>query len=401
LRVLLLTQYFTPEITAAPVRLHPFAAGLAERGHDVEVVCEVPSHPQGVVYPGYGGRRVERREVDGFRVTYVWTWARPEKAARHRLASYASYAAMATAVASIRRRADVVLASSPPLSVGAAGAAVAKRHRAPLVLDVRDLWPEVAVALGELEPGLALSAAERLERRLYATAALVTTPTEPFRAHIAGLAPDPSRARVVANGTTQRWLEAGAAEVPRLGDVARAFVWTYAGNLGLSQDLETAMEAARLLGSGFELRIAGEGARRRALEEHARGLPEARVRFEGLLEPDAAARLLRGSDALLVSLADSPELAKSIPIKLYDYCAIGRPVVVAAKGEVRRIAETERIAETLDPGDPRALAAAISRLRDNVALRSELASAARSFAARNLRERGVERLEELLRSVAR
>jgi glycosyltransferase involved in cell wall biosynthesis len=80
---------------------------------------------------------------------------------------------------------------------------------------------------------------------------------------------------------------------------------------------------------------------------------------------------------------------------------IGRPVVVAAKGEVRRIAETERIAETLDPGDPRALAAAISRLRDNVALRSELASAARSFAARNLRERGVERLEELLRSVAR
>ena len=400
-RVLFLTQYFTPEITAAPVRLHPFAAGLAARGHEGEVVCEVPSHPQGVVYDGFGRRRVESRELDGFRVTYVWTYARPSKRPRHRLASYASYAGVASAVASARRRPDVVLASSPPLSVGAAGALVAKRHRAPFALDVRDLWPEVAVALGELSPGPVLRAAEVLERRLYANAALVTTPTEPFCRHIAALSPDPSRAQVVANGTTRRWLEAGEAEVPRPGNVARAFVWTYAGNVGLSQDLETAIEAARILGSGFELRIAGEGARRESLAEQARATPEARVRFEGLVEPDAAARLLRGSDALLVSLADDEALAKSIPIKLYDYCAIGRPVIVAATGEVRRIADAEGVADTLDPGDPRALAETVRRLRDDPGRGAELAARARDFAARNLRERGVERLEALLRGIAR
>jgi glycosyltransferase involved in cell wall biosynthesis len=391
---------FTPEITAAPVRLHPFAAGLAARGHEVEVVCEVPSHPQGIVYEGYGARLIESRELDGFRTTYVWTYARPSKRARHRLGSYASYAATATAVASARRRPDVVLASSPPLSVGAVGAIVAKRHRAAFVLDVRDLWPEVAVALGELSPGPVLRAAEILERRLYAAAALVTTPTESFREHIAALSPDPSRAQVVANGTTERWLAAGEAEVPRLGDVARAFVWTYAGNVGLSQDLETAIEAARILGSGFELRIAGDGARREALEEQAQRTPGARVRFEGLVEPEAAARLLRGSDALLVSLADDPALAKSIPIKLYDYCAIGRPVIVAATGEVRRIAEAEDVAIALDPGDPEALAEAVRSLRGDAGRAGELASRARDFAARNLRERGVERLESLLRGIA-
>ena len=398
MRVLLLTQYFTPEVTAASARLHSFAAGLAARGHDVEVVCEVPSHPRGVVYEGHGGRAVARERLDGFRVTRVWTWARPSKRARHRLASYASYAALATAAASVRRRPDVVIASSPPLSVGAAGLLVAKRFRVPFALDVRDLWPQIAVALDELRPGRVLRAAERLERRLYASAALVTTPTEPFREEIASRSPDPTRAVVVANGTTAEWLAAGEAEVPPLDD--EAFVWTYAGNVGLSQDLGTAIDAAGLLGPGFALRIIGDGARRTALEERAAALPAGRVRFDGLVEPAEAARLLRGSDALLVSLADSPELERSVPVKLYDYCAIGRPVIAATRGEARRIAAREGVAMGVDPGDAEGLAAAVRELRDDSDRRDELTAAGRRFAAAHLRERGVERLEALLRGIA-
>ena len=292
-----------------------------------------------------------------------------------------------------------MLASSPPLSVGAAGALVAKRHRVPLALDVRDLWPQIAVALGEIGPGHVLSAAERLERRLYATAAVVTTPTEPFRDEIASRSPDPTRVAVVANGTTPAWLAAGEAEVPRLAE-AGTFVWTYAGNVGLSQDLATAIEAAAILGDGYELRIVGDGARRAALERLAGEKAPARVRFDGLVEPAEAARRLRGSDALLVSLADQPELERSIPIKLYDYCAIGRPVIVAARGEVRRLAEAEGIGAAVDPGDAGALAAAVRALRDDADRRDELAAAGRRFAAEHLRERGVDRLEALLRGIA-
>lgn len=401
MRVLILTQYFAPEVTAATQRLHPFAAGLAARGHQVEVICEVPSHPRGVVETSYGGRLAETRELDGFRTTYVWTHASPSKRARHRLASYVSYAAIAAAVAAARRRPDAIVASSPPLSVGAVGALAAARHRTAWLLDVRDLWPEVAVALGEVRNPRLIAAAERLERRLYRSAGAITTPTEPFREHIAARAPDSRKVHVIPNGTTGAWLEAGEAEPQRaaLGLPADRFVWTYAGNVGLSQDLDTALEAARLLGDGYQLTVVGDGASLPRLRETARALGEGAVRFVGLVEPPVAARYMRASDVLLLPLAANPELGKSVPIKLYDYCAIGRPLLVAASGEVRRIAERERLALTADPGEPAKLAAALRRLAADQPLRERLATAARRFAGEHRREAEVERLEKLLVSI--
>lgn len=400
MRVLIVSQYFTPEVTAASLRIHPLAAGLAQRGHDIEVVCEVPNHPSGVKQPGYGAAFAETRELDGFRATYVWVRASESKGARHRLASYATFALAATMASCVRaRRPDVVLATSPPLSVGAIGAIVAARHRVPWLFDVRDLWPEVAVALGELPEGRALRAAERLERWLYDSAGAVTTPTQPFAEHIRARTRDAGKVELLANGTTEAWLRAGDAEPGReaAGLPDERFVWTYAGNVGLSQDLETALEAARLLGDGFRLQIVGEGASRQALEARAAAFPPGAVGFSGLVAPDQAARIMRASDALLVSLADRPELGKSIPIKLYDCCAIGRPVIVAAPGEPRRIAQREDIALVAAPGDAEGLATAVRALRDDATLSARLAGAARGFAALHLREHQVHRLEEILR----
>jgi len=399
MRILLATQYFSPEITAAPIRLHPFAAGLARRGHDVTVLCEVPNHPRGVIEEEFRGRPLVRRVEDGFRVDRVWVRASPAKRARARLASYGSYAVMAALVGSLERRPEVILASSPPLSVGAVGSLLAARFRVPWVFDVRDLWPEAAVVLGELGPGRALRFAEWLERRLYRSAAAITTPTEPFRADIAAKAGDPDKVSVVPNGTTPMWLEAGREEVDRasLGLPADRFLWTYAGNMGLSQALDVAVEAAGLLDEGFQLLLVGEGAARARLERKAAELPGGAVAFRELAAPELAARYMRASDALLVPLADEPALGKSVPIKLYDCCAVGRPVIVAAPGEPRRLAE-QGAGLALPPEDPRALADAVRRLSADPGERERLAAGAREFAERSLREHQVERLEGILES---
>src|SRR6476619_3431749 len=127
MRVLVLTQYFPTELTAAAARLHAFATALARHGHSVEVVCEVPNHPRGVVEQGYGGRAFDRRSFDGLDVTYVWVSTSSVKTMRSRVAGYGSYALMSMLAGSLVRRADVVLASSPPLPVGLAGYALALR----------------------------------------------------------------------------------------------------------------------------------------------------------------------------------------------------------------------------------------------------------------------------------
>src|SRR5687768_15728959 len=121
MRVLLIAQHYPPEVTAGAFRIRSFAEGLLRRGHSVTVICPVPNHPRGVIAPGYRRRAWLRREVGGVDVLYVWVHTRPEKTTASRLAYYASFAAAAGAAGAAVRRPDIVLASSPPLSVGAAG----------------------------------------------------------------------------------------------------------------------------------------------------------------------------------------------------------------------------------------------------------------------------------------
>ncbi len=401
MRVLIVTQYFTPEVTAASLRLSALAKGLAEQGHQVEVLCEVPSHPAGVIDPGYRGRPVIRRRMDGYDVTYVWVWARPSKGARTRIANYASYGAAACLVGAVSKRPDVVVASSPPLSVGLAGMLLAKRFRVPWILDVRDLWPEVAVALGEIGEGRLLRAAERLERTLYRSADGITVTTEPFRDHIEEIGTE-APIVLLPNGTTRDWLEIGhsepdraAAELPPEG----TFAWTYAGNLGIAQGLSSAVDAARELGEGFQLTLLGAGAERDALEVRADDMVGENVVFRGPVEPERAAAVMRASDALLVSLSEQPALEKCVPGKLYQCGAMRRPMVVSAGGETRALTEREHAGLTVTPGDHHGLAAAVRRLRDDPALSAELAEGGASLAAGSLREDGVIDLERLMVTV--
>jgi colanic acid biosynthesis glycosyl transferase WcaI len=361
------------------------------------VISELPSHPQGVRYRGFTARPVQRRELDGCRVSYVWASASPSKRPLSRLAAYGTYAASASVAGALARRPDVVFASSPPLSVGAVGEVVGRRHRVPWVLDVRDLWPQVAAEVGSVRPGLALATAVRLERHLYRAAAGVTVASEGFREHVCRHA-DPRSVMVLPNGTTRRWLAVGEAKPDRAAadlpdDV---FVWTYAGNVGLSQGLETAVAAARLLGSGFRLLIVGDGASRPRLKAAAEGAEEGSVEFRDPIPVELAAVVMRASDALLVSLDDGEALGRTVPVKLFDSAAVGRPVIVAAPGEPRRIAERSGAGLPVTPGDPEALAAAVRRLAAEPGLRHDLGTAGRAFAAQNLREDGVERLESFL-----
>jgi glycosyltransferase involved in cell wall biosynthesis len=300
----------------------------------------------------------------------------------------------------LTRRVDAIVASSPPLSVGSVGAALALRHRAPWVFDVRDLWPDAAVALGQLEPGALLNLAERLERRLYRSASAVTVTTEPWKADIEARG-GAGKTTVIPNGTDATFLDAGAEPRERsLVEADGRFIWTYAGNLGLVSGLETALKAAEELGERFQLLVVGAGPRREEFGRIAAGLPEGTVVFREPVPARAAARLLRASDALLVSRGHAPGLDGIVLSKLYDYCAVGRPIIVSAAGETNRLADQAGVALCIPPGDSAALASAVRRLRNEAALAEGLAQRARAFAEGNTRERGVEVLEGILRKVA-
>ena len=197
------------------------------------------------------------------------------------------------------------------------------------MIDVRDLWPEAAVILGELRGARAIargvagssaaSIAERAgDRHASPSRFAITSPSTWRRAKI----------DLIPNGTTQDWLEAGRAPIDRAGAgfPDDRFTWVYAGNLGIAQGLETAIEAAGLLGSEFRLVLLGGGPERGHLGELAAELPDGPVEFRDPVQPEAAAPQMRAADALFVSLAPQPELAKFAALEALRLC---RPAAAA------------------------------------------------------------------------
>ena len=397
MRVLLLTQHYAPEVTAGRFRVEAFVEALARGGHEIDVICPVPNHPSGVVEADFRGRRLVRRRVGGARVAYLWVATSPRKTPRTRLVYYGSYAGLATAAGILRSRPDLVVASSPPLSVAAVGALVSMRHRVPLLLDIRDLWPYTPIAVGELSPGRVTDMLERMERWVYARASAVVTANDAFAGYIADRAPAGKQIVAIPNGTTQAWLDAGSRAVDRdsVGLPPDRFVWAYAGNIGLAHGVDHAVEAQRLLGDDHLLLVIGEGPRR-AEVVRAAGTLAGQVDVRPLMSPAEAGHHLRAADAVLVS--ERQELVVSA--KLYDACAIGRPIVAACTGELRRLIEAEGLGLAVPHGDAKALAEAIREVRANPELGERLVASARAFAGRHLREVQAERFASLAESLA-
>jgi glycosyltransferase involved in cell wall biosynthesis len=393
LRIAIVSQYVPPEIGATQARMQTFAEYLALRGHSVTVICEQPNHPLGVISTDYKGMLVEDDLWNDYRVLRVWVKANPMKTQATRIAFYLSFSAMAVAVAPLVGPVDVVLATTPPLFTGAAGLALARLNRAPLVLDVRDLWPAAAVSLEQIGGGVPLHLAEWLEQHLYDRAAAVTAVTRPFCAHIDSLRKHGRRTILVPNGTLDVFF--GEGPIERLAGPDE-FLLTFAGTHGIAQALPSVLDAAGLVEGVARFAFVGDGPVKARLAKDAAARKLANVDFYPQRPLEAVLPVLRGSDALLVPLSGHPTFADFVPSKMIDFMATGRPVILAAQGESARILAAAGGGIAVPPEDHGALAQAVRWLAEHPADAAEMGRKGKAFARKRLRQVQARRLEEVL-----
>lgn len=401
LRVILLSQYFPPEVGATQSRMQSFAEHLADRGHEVTVICELPNHPHGQIPPEYDGVLVEDDRSNPYRVLRVRVLAHREKTQVTRMQFYLSYMAMAVAAAPRAGKADIVVATSPPLFTGVAGAAIARMNRAPLVLDVRDLWPAAAISLDQIGSKFAARASGGAEAWLYREATATTAVTHPFCEHIDRFrATGPSTA-FIPNGTLDMFFDAkadGRSERRAPGD---PFVVTFAGTHGIAQGLPSVIDAAALVDDSIEFVLIGDGPVRDALIASAESRGIDNVRFLPQVPLEKTPPLLAASDALLVPLSKHETFRTFVPSKLMDFMAVGRPVILSAAGEAEQIVRKAGSGIVVAPEDPLALADGVRWLRDHPDEAREMGERGRLFARKRLRSTQAARLEELLVDVVR
>ena len=399
LRVLLVSQYFPPEIGATQSRMQAFAEYLARRGHDVTVIAEFPNHPVGVIPPEYRGRLVDVDRSNPYKVIRVWVRTNSEKTQMTRLSFYTSFMGMAAAVSPFTGRPDVVLATTPPLFTGMAGWAIARMMRVPLVLDVRDLWPAAATSLRQISPGVSTRVAELIERRLYRAAGATVAVTQPFCEHIDAIRGKPPPTQFVPNGTLEQFFSENGRD--RLGVDADRFLVTFAGTLGIAQALPSAIEAAAQLKGEADFSFVGEGPMKQIIIDQLEAEGVDNVRLHPQVPLESITPILSGSDALLVTLSAHPTFRQFVPSKLIDFMAVGRPVLLAAAGESAELVETARAGIVVEPENPRALADAVRWLRTHPEEAAEMGRNGRTFARTRLRAVQAERLEQVLIEVAR
>jgi glycosyltransferase involved in cell wall biosynthesis len=394
-RILYLHQFFVTREGTGGTRSYEFARHLVASGHEVTMVTAA-SGP------------ASDRVVDGIRVVgvrggygdYVTATA---MGYGRRLAAFGRFAAAATVAAMRGPRPDVVFATSPPLTMALPGILAARRWRAALVFEVRDLWPEAPIQMGALRSPVARRLARALERAVYREAAEVVALSPGMRDGVVAGGVAPERVALIPNASDldlfSPRLDPGDLRA-RAGIGERDFLCAYFGTMGEANDLTQVVDAAALLKArgetGVTFVLQGDGKRRAELERAVRERALDGVVLLPAGDKHAAARLAAASDACLTLFKDVPILATNSPNKLFDTFAAGRPAIVNTDGWQRELVEAHEAGAFVRPGDGADLADCVLFLRDNPDVARRYGENARRLAEREF-DRGL--LAERLRGV--
>ena len=383
MKIVVLTQNFPPEVGATAARLHKMTAKLAERGHSVTVITAMPNYPTGRIFDGYRGKVRMEEEVDGVRVIRTWIFPSKSSNSLFRLVSYASFtlSSLLLGIWGLGRQ-DIVLFDTPPLPLVPTGLAIGRITRARTVMNVSDIWPEMATQLGYHIGRMSLWALERLEGLGYRRADVVTATTEAARKRISRRFPEVHTA-VISNGAdlsvfdpSKRSKEARES----LGVGQTDFLVGYFGLHGLFQGLDVVVEAADRLRDRPTIRfvLVGDGPCKESLIELAEQKGLENLRFIDFVDQDRMPSLLASCEAALVPLA--AEFPSTMPSKVYETLASGVPVVISAGCEGARLVEAGKAGRTFRPRDSKELADVLVELDTDREKLSRMGSNCRDLA---------------------
>jgi glycosyltransferase involved in cell wall biosynthesis len=344
------------------------ARALKERGHDVTILTGLPNYPSGRLYPGYSLKPLTRETREGIPVLRAILFPSHSTSSLARILNYGSFMVSSVAAALLTPPCDAIYVWHPPLTVGVSAWLIGLMKGAPFVYDVQDIWPESGVWSGMLKKGFLYRVLQRLEKFVYARAARLLVVTEGARRNLVGKGVPPERVTVVSQIVDENAF--GAPDPARVAAVRRElaldgrFAVMFAGNLGLVQGLETAVEAAELLTSEPRILfvLVGDGADRERLERRTRELGLTNVVFAGRRPAEDMPHFLSAADAALLSLSYSEICEYSIPLKTFAYLAAAKPVVASLQGAAADLIAKAGAGVVVPPGDARALADAVRAL---------------------------------------
>lgn len=373
-RLLLISLVYEPDTVSTATIATRLAHELTALGHEVEVLTSFPHYnPSTEVRgdPRYHGSPFSPIAVEdegGVRVTRCYIPRKPKIVARRVLDFLVLHVTMFATVLRNRRRYDVAIVISPPLTLALVGLLARALSGSRLVYNVQELWPDVPKEMGVIRNGWILRQLAAMERWIYRSSDHVVAIGPQFAKAIEQRGAEADRVEVIPNFVdTQR-----IAPRPKANPLANAWgladarVVLYAGNIGLTQDFEAVLAAASTLaGEGVQFVIVGGGAARPALEQRLQQERPLNVSLRDFVPAEELSDLYGMADVVLVPLKAGYDRSTT-PSKIFSAMAACRPIIAsaAADTDVAQTITRSRSGIVVPPGEPGALVRAIRSVLD-------------------------------------
>lgn len=401
MKVLFVNQYFPPEIEPSASKIYNLSRSLTDLGHKVTVITGFPNYPTGNVIQPYRLRLFMNEIISGFIVRRTFLIPTSHKRLSARIINSLSFL-LSSIIRSIPSgKHDIVFASAPPLEIGIAGYIISRIKRLKFVFEIRDLVLDAAIEMNLIKNPTAIKLTYLLEDFLYKKADMIVTVTEGFKKEIISKGIPDSKIQIIPNSADVDFIKPGRKNnlIRQKLNLFNKFIVLYAGNYGVSQKLTTIVEAAALTKDIEDLvfLMVGQGTEKNKVEILCSKLKLKNMIFLGSQPRNSMPDFYYASDVCIVPLRKIPTFKLTVPSKLYECMAAGRPIILSVNGEARQILENANAGIFVEPENPNQMAEVIRLLYNKRSLLKLFGSNGRYYVEKYCsRERQINRYNVLL-----
>jgi len=374
-KILYLHQYFCTPSGTGGVRSYEFARRWVEAGHQVEVVTGT----------GYDITLPDDQcvEIDGVTVRCIGVKYWTQMSFFRRLLSFALFAIKASWRACDAKGFDVVLATSTPLTIAIPALFAKWIARKPMIFEVRDVWPDAAIDVGQLKNPILIGMARLLELTVYRAADRIVPLSTGMQNRIMRKGVEKDKITMIPNCCDLDRFTGGARELYRaeLSD-KESFVILYVGAINVANHIEFLADAIDRLQihSGWEWWFVGGGNQLSWLQEQAITRNWHGVRFWGPRAREDVADFTAAADCGVVSFIPQPVYYENSPNKFFDYIAASLPVVFSRTTWLQQVVEDYEAGFIGADGDVPLFVSKLLTLKDDISLRKRMGLNARRMA---------------------
>jgi glycosyltransferase involved in cell wall biosynthesis len=390
LKLLILTQYFPPEVGAPQNRLFELAVRLQKKDVEVSVLTAMPNYPKMEIHKEYQGKNYVYEKKDGLKIHRSSIFVSKNKGIVKRLLNYFSFV-YSSARCGVNKVGDVdlILCESPPLFLGYSALYLKRKKKAKLIFNVSDLWPESAEKLGVVTNSAMLNMAYKLEAKLYKASALVSGQTQGICKSINDRFPN-VKTYWLPNGVDLNYYDPD--RIPtndwrqRNGFSSEDIIFLYAGIIGMAQGLEIIIEAAKNLQANSKIKflLLGNGPEKPKLLDLKSQYNLDNVVFIDSVSKNEMPAILKSVNAAVIPLKKLDLFKGAIPSKIFESLAMRIPILLGVDGEARELfIENGKCGLYFEPENVKALEEVVLKITNNENLAKQLGQAGRDYVNAN------------------